>query len=48
MSNKIKLEIEKWIKEKHKDVTFQYKDSYLNGERYRGWSGLNIKNDDDI
>jgi P4 family phage/plasmid primase-like protien len=48
MSNKIKLEIEKWIKEKHKDITFQYKDSYLNGERYRGWSGLNIKNDDDI
>jgi P4 family phage/plasmid primase-like protien len=46
MSNKIKLEIEKWIKEKHKDINFQYKDSYLNGERYRGWVGLNIKNDD--
>lgn len=46
ISNKIKIEIEKWIKEKHKDINYQYKDSYFNGERYRGWAGLNIKNDD--
>ena len=46
ISNKIKLEIEKWIKEKHKDINHQYKDSHFNGERYRGWAGLNIKNDD--
>lgn len=45
MSNKIKLEIEKYIKEKHKDINHQYKDSYYNGERYRGWSGLQIKNE---
>lgn len=41
--NKIRLEIEKWIKTKHKTINYQYKDSYLNGERYRGWCGLKLK-----
>ena len=43
LSNKIRLEIENWIKTKFKHLNFQYKDSYLNGERYRGWVGLKLK-----
>jgi prophage antirepressor-like protein len=43
LSNKIRLEIEKWIKKKYKNINFQYKDSYFNGERYRGWVGLKLK-----
>jgi prophage antirepressor-like protein len=43
LSNKIRLEIESWIKTKFKHLNFQYKDSYLNGERYRGWIGLKLK-----
>lgn len=43
LSNKIRLEIEKWIKTKYKNINFQYKDSYFNGERYRGWVGLKLK-----
>ena len=43
LSNKIRLEIESWIKTKFKHLNFQYKDSYLNGERYRGWCGLKLK-----
>lgn len=43
LSNKVRLEIESWIKANYKDINHQYKDSFLNGERYRGWVGLKLK-----
>lgn len=43
LSNKIRLEIEKWIKSRYKNINHQYKDSCLHGERYRGWIGLKLK-----
>ena len=43
LSNKIRLEIEKWIKTRYKNLNYQYKDSCLHGERYRGWIGLKLK-----
>jgi hypothetical protein len=45
LSNKYKKEIEKWIKEKHKNINYQYKISSYNGERYKGWLGLKIRDD---
>jgi len=44
-SNKYKREIEKWIKEKHKNINYQYKISSYNGERYKGWLELKIRDD---
>jgi phage anti-repressor protein len=43
LSNKIRLEIELWIKTRYKNLNYQYKDSCLHGERYRGWIGLKLK-----
>ena len=43
LSNKIRLEIESWIKTRYKNLNYQYKDSCLHGERYRGWVGLKLK-----
>jgi P4 family phage/plasmid primase-like protien len=43
MSNKFKLEIEKYIKIKFRGLEEKYKDSSLNGERYKGWVGLRIR-----
>lgn len=43
VSNKHKLEIEKYIKGKYKNVLEKYKDSSCNGERYKGWTGVQIK-----
>lgn len=43
LSNKIRLEIEKWIRSRYKNLNYQYKDSCLHGERYRGWIGLKLK-----
>jgi P4 family phage/plasmid primase-like protien len=43
VSNKHKLEIEKYIKAKYKNVLEKYKDSSYNGERYKGWVGVQIK-----
>lgn len=43
LSNKIRLEIEKWIRLRYKNLNYQYKDSCLHGERYRGWIGLKLK-----
>ncbi len=45
VSNKHKLEIEKYIKAKYKNVLEKYKDSSYNGERYKGWVGVQIKED---
>ena len=45
LSNKYKKEIEKWIKEKHKNINHQYRISSYNGERYKGWLGLKIRDD---
>ena len=42
LSNKLKLEIEKYIKDKFKHLNEKYKDSSFNGERYRGWVDLQI------
>ena len=42
LSNKLKLEIEKYIKAKFKHLNEKYKDSSFNGERYRGWVDLQI------
>jgi P4 family phage/plasmid primase-like protien len=41
-ASKYKLEIEKYIKSKYKNVLEKYKDSSFNGERYKGWIGLQI------
>jgi P4 family phage/plasmid primase-like protien len=43
VSNKHKLEIEKYIKGKYKNILEKYKDSSYNGERYKGWVGVQIK-----
>jgi P4 family phage/plasmid primase-like protien len=43
VSNKHKLEIEKYIKGKYKNILEKYKDSSYNGERYKGWIGVQIK-----
>ena len=43
VSNKHKLEIEKYIKAKYKNILEKYKDSSYNGERYKGWVGIQIK-----
>lgn len=43
VSNKHKLEIEKYIKTKYKNVQEKYKDSSYNGERYKGWINIQIK-----
>ena len=43
MSNKFKLEVEKYIKEKYKDISNQYRDSTFNGAKYKGWTGITIK-----
>jgi phage anti-repressor protein len=43
LSNKIRLEIEKWIKTKYKNINHQYHISSYNGERYKGWVGLKLK-----
>ena len=43
LSNKYKKEIEKYVKEKYKDINHQYRDSSFNGERFKGWFGLQVK-----
>ena len=43
LSNKYKKEIEKYTKEKYKDINHQYRDSSFNGERFKGWFGIQIK-----
>jgi len=43
LSNKIRLEIEKWIKTKYKNINHLYNISSYNGERYKGWVGLKLK-----
>jgi len=43
MSSKLKSEMEKYIKAKFKGIDDKYKDSTLNGERYKGWVGLEIR-----
>jgi len=45
MSTKIKVEIEKYIKINFRNLKEKYADSKLNGERYRGWVGLQISED---
>jgi P4 family phage/plasmid primase-like protien len=47
MSTKFKVEIEKYIKGKFRGLKEKYSDSRLNGERYRGWVGLKIRDDND-
>ncbi len=42
-SSKYKKEIEKYIKSKFKEVDYKYQDSSYNGERYKGWSGVQVK-----
>ena len=46
MSTKFKVEIEKYIKTNFRNLKEKYADSKLNGERYRGWVGLQIRDDD--
>lgn len=43
LSNKIRLEIEKWIKMKYRNINCKYNISSYNGERYKGWIGLKLK-----
>ncbi len=43
MSSKYKKEIEKWIKQTHKNIAYEYKDISFNGNRVRGWVGLAFK-----
>jgi hypothetical protein len=42
LSNKLRIEIEKFIASKYKHLNEKYKDSSFNGERYRGWVDLQI------
>ena len=42
LSNKLRMEIEKFIRSKYKHLNEKYKDSSFNGERYRGWVDLQI------
>jgi prophage antirepressor-like protein len=42
LSNKLRMEIEKFIGSKYKHLNEKYKDSSFNGERYRGWVDLQI------
>jgi P4 family phage/plasmid primase-like protien len=41
---KYKKEIEKYIKEKYKNVHFEYQKSVINDQRYRGWLHFCLKN----
>lgn len=41
--NKLKKEIEKWIKTKHKDISSEYQHSKFNNIQFRGWKGLELK-----
>lgn len=43
LSNKIRLEIESWIKMKYRNINCKYNISSYNGERYKGWIGLKLK-----
>lgn len=43
ISNKFRKEIEKYIKEKHKNISYEYKNSTSNNEKYKGWTKLSIK-----
>jgi P4 family phage/plasmid primase-like protien len=45
VSNKFKLEVEKYIKIKFRGLEDKYKDSTFNGEKYKGWLGVRIKDD---
>ena len=40
--SRIKKDIEKWIKETHADVKWEYQDSRYNNIKYRGWKHLKI------
>jgi len=42
LSNKLRIEIEKFIGYKYKHLNEKYKDSSFNGARYRGWVDLQI------
>jgi hypothetical protein len=40
--NKIKKEVEKWIKTTHTDIKWQYQDTRFNNEKYRGWRHFSL------
>jgi hypothetical protein len=42
LSNKIRLEIEKWIKEKYKSIDWEYKQFWIGEVKYKGWQNLHI------
>jgi phage/plasmid-associated DNA primase len=42
LKSRIKKDIEKWIKETHADVKWEYQDSRYNNIKYRGWKHLKI------
>jgi hypothetical protein len=48
IKNKIKKEVEKWIKTKHKDISPNYQDSRMNNVKYRGWKGFCFLEVDDL
>lgn len=45
VSSKYKKEIEKFIKVKYTNLNDKYKDSSFLGEKYKGWTGVCIKNE---
>jgi hypothetical protein len=42
--SKYKKEIEKYIKEKYKDLNYEYQKSTFNEQHYRGWLHLMLRN----
>jgi P4 family phage/plasmid primase-like protien len=46
--NKIKLEVQKWIKEKYPRINHEHQYTHFNNTKYRGWLHFGFKNDNDI
>jgi phage/plasmid-associated DNA primase len=43
---RIKKEVEKWLSKKYTDIDHICRDSRYNGDKYNGWRGITIKQDD--
>ena len=44
MANRIKTDLELWIKSNFQNIRYIYTDSSFNGMRYKGWIGLELIN----
>ena len=44
-TSKIRKEIERWIKEKHKNIKWEYGVIKKNNRTYRGWKDFRIRDE---